>query len=133
MAISSWGPPERVPFLAVPMATVMKLLDIPPRAPGTPGPMSRPTPAAIGGLLEGGGFSDVEIDELEITFEFSSPEEFTRHVQAIAAPIASLVHPQPPEVQQRVWAAVTDAARAHASEDGGVRLSNLVLVATGRA
>ena len=52
MAISSWGPPERVPFLAVPMGTVMKLLDVPPPPPGTPGPMSRPTPAAIGGLLE---------------------------------------------------------------------------------
>ena len=133
MAISSWGPPERVPFMALPTATVMKLLEVPPPPPGTPGPMSRPTPAAIGGLLEGGGFSDVEVDELEVTLEYDSAEEFTRSVQALAPPITNLVKPHPPEVQQQVWQAVTDSARAHASDDGSVRLTNLVLVAAGRS
>jgi SAM-dependent methyltransferase len=37
MAISSWGPPERVPMLALPMGTVMKRLNVPPPSPGTPG------------------------------------------------------------------------------------------------
>jgi SAM-dependent methyltransferase len=133
MAISSWGPPERVPFMALPMGTVMKLLEVPPPPPGTPGPMSRPTPAAIGGLLEGGGFSDVEVDELEVTFEYDSPEEFTRSVQALAPPITNLVKPHPPKVQQQVWRAVTDSARAHAADDGSLRLTNLVLIAAGCA
>src|SRR5205809_2950123 len=65
MAISSWGPPERVPFLAIPMGTAMRKLDVPPPPPGTPGPMSRPTPDAIGGLLEGAGFSNIEVEEGE--------------------------------------------------------------------
>jgi SAM-dependent methyltransferase len=133
MAISSWGPPERVPFIAVPMATAMKLLDVPPPPPGRPGPLSRPTPAAIGGLLEGGGFSDVEVDELEVTFEYDSAEEFTRCVQALVPPITALVKPHPPEVQNQVWQAVTDAARAYVSEDGSLRMTNLVLVAAGQA
>ena len=133
MAISSWGPPERVPFLSVPMGTVMRVLDVPPPPPGTPGPMSRPTPEAIGGLLEGGGFTDVEVDELEVSFEWDSAEELTRFVQEIAPPIYNLINPQPPEVQRDCWQAITDAVRAHASDDGSVRFSNLVLVAAGRA
>jgi enediyne biosynthesis protein CalE5 len=133
MAISSWGPPERVPFMAVPMGTVMKVLEVPPPPPGRPGPLSRPTPAAIGGLLEGGGFSDVEVDELEITFEYDSAEEFTRSVQELVPPITNLVKSHPPEVQHQVWQAVTDAARAYVSEDGSLRLTNLVLVAAGQA
>jgi len=133
MAISSWGPPERVPFMAVPMGTVMKVLEVPPPPPGRPGPLSRPTPAAIGGLLEGGGFSDVEVDQLEITFEYDSAEEFTRSVQELVPPITNLVKSRPPEVQQQVWQAVTDAARAHVSGDGSLRLTNLVLVAAGQA
>ena len=133
MAISSWGPPERVPFLSVPMGAVMKVLDVPPPPPGTPGPLSRPTPEAIGGLLEGGGFSDVEVEELEVSFEWDSAEEVTHFVQEIAPPIYNLVNPQPPEVQRDCWQAITDAVRAHASDDGRVRLSNLVLVAAGRA
>ena len=63
-AISSWGPPDRVPMLGVPMRTVMTRLDVPPPPPGTPGPLSRPTPEAIGSILEGGGFSDVQVEEL---------------------------------------------------------------------
>jgi SAM-dependent methyltransferase len=133
MAISSWGPPERVPFIAGPMATVRKLLELPPPPPDTPGPLSRPTPGAIGGLLAGGGFTDIEVDELEVTFEYDSVEEFTRSVQELVPPVANLVKSHPPEVQQRVWQAVTDATRPHASEDGSVRLTNLVLVAAGQA
>lgn len=132
MAISSWGPPERVPFLA-PMSTAMQVLKVPPPLPGRPGPLSRPTPAAIGALLEGGGFSDIEVDELEITFEYASAEEFTRSVQEIAAPVANLVKPYPAELQREVWQAVTDAARAYASEDGSLRMTNLVLLAAGQA
>ena len=132
-AISSWGPPDRVPMLGVPMRTVMTRLDVPPPPPGTPGPLSRPTPEAIGSILEGGGFSDVQVEELELDFEYDSPEEFTRFVREIAPPISNLMKSHPPEVQDETWAAITDAIRAHAGHDGKVRIKNLVLVAAGRA
>jgi SAM-dependent methyltransferase len=133
MAISSWGPPDRVPFLAVPMRTALQRLEVPPPPPGTPGPLSRPTPEAIGGLLEGGGFSDVQVEEADVTFEWESPEEFTTFIKEIAPPISSLIAPHPPDVQEATWNAITEAIRAHASDGGAVRLSNLVLLASGRA
>src|SRR5262245_22536313 len=74
MAISSWGEPDRVPFLSIPMRTAMERLDVPPPPAGTPGPLSRPTPDVIGGLLEGGGFSKVAVEEDDGTFEFDPPE-----------------------------------------------------------
>ena len=133
MAISSWGPPERVPMLSVPMRTVMTRLNVPPPPPGTPGPLSRPTAEAIGGLLEGGGFKDVEVEELEIGMDWDSPEEFARFVQEIAPPVSALMADHPQEVQDETWAAVVEAARERAGEDGKVHLKNLVLVAAGRA
>src|SRR3954469_13863320 len=74
MAISSWGTPERVPFLSIPMRTAMTRLDVPPPPPGTPGPLSRPTPEALGGLLEGGRFGDVDVEETQVSFEWSPPQ-----------------------------------------------------------
>src|SRR5207249_3916002 len=74
MAISSWGPPDKVPMVALPMITVLNHLQLPPPPPGTPGPLSRPTPEAIGGLLEGGGFSGVEVEEMQLEFTWDSPE-----------------------------------------------------------
>jgi SAM-dependent methyltransferase len=132
-AISSWGPPERVPFLAVAMGTAMSKLDVPPPPPGTPGPLSRPTEEAIGGLLEGGGFSDVEVQELELVFPFESADEYVMYTKAIAAPIVALISPHPEDVQGETWDAIADAAREHADDDGRINFSNQVLVAAGQA
>jgi SAM-dependent methyltransferase len=133
MAISSWGEPDRVPFLSIPLRTAMERLDVPPPRPGTPGPLSRPTPAAIGGLLEGGGFSEVVVEQDEVTFEFDSPEHFTAYVRAIAAPIRAMIERHAGEAQEEVWDAIT---RAAAEAGGGSRplsLSNAVLLASGAA
>lgn len=132
MAISSWGPPERVPFLAIPMRTAMERLQVPPPPPGTPGPLSRPTPEALGGLLEAGGFSDVEVEEAEVTHEWQSPEEFTTFIKEIAPPISALIAPHPPEVQEETWAAITEAVR-QAAAGGEVAFTGLALLAAGRA
>ena len=133
MAISSWGPPERVPFLSVAMGTVMRKLDILPPPPGTPGPMSRPTTDALGGLLEGGGFSDVSVEEIEVPWEFESPEQATACTRDIAAPINAMLEPHPAEVQEEAWAEVTAAFREHAVEGGRVLLPSVSLLASGRA
>jgi SAM-dependent methyltransferase len=133
-AISSWGPPERVPFLGVAMKTAMEKLDVPRPPPGTPGPLSRPTPEAIGGLLEGGGFSGVEVEELEVTFELESPEEYTEFTLAMAAPIKAMLAPHPEEVQRETRDAITEAAReASSGENGQVQFTNQVLIAAGQA
>jgi SAM-dependent methyltransferase len=132
MAISSWGTPDQVPFLSIPMRTAMTRLDVPPPPPGTPGPLSRPTPEALGGLLEGGGFSDVEVEQTDVAFDWDSPEDFTTFIKEIAPPISAMINPQPPEVQEETWQAITDAVR-DAAGDGPVRLENVVLMAAGRA
>lgn len=133
MAIASWGTPEQVPFLAIPMRTAMSRLGVQPPPPGTPGPLSRPTPEAIGGLLEGGGFSDVAVEEADATFELESAEEFATFIREIAPPITAMMASHPEEEQKATWDAITEAAREQADDNGRLRLSNVVLMASGRA
>jgi ubiquinone/menaquinone biosynthesis C-methylase UbiE len=132
-AISSWGPPERVPFIAIGMNTAIDKLGLPAPPPGTPGPMSRPTADAIGGLLEGGGFTGIEVAELVATFELDSAEEYTEYTKAIVAPLVAIISHQPEDVQKETWDAITEAAREAAGDDGRIKLSNQVLVAAGQA
>ncbi len=131
-AIASWGTPEQVPMLAIPMRTAMVRLGIEPPPPGTPGPLSRPTHEALGGLLEGGGFSDVQVEDTSVHLTWSSPEEFTTFIREIAPPITAMLAPHPPDVQEQTWAAITEAVR-EAAGDGPVELPNVVLMASGRA
>jgi SAM-dependent methyltransferase len=133
MAIASWGEPDQVPFLSIPMRTTMRRFGLAPPPAGTPGPLSRPTPAAIGGLLEGGGFSDVAVVQDEVTFEFDSPEHFTAYVRAIAAPIRALIAQHAAEAQEQAWDAITQAAADAAGGRGPLSLSNAVLRAAGTA
>jgi SAM-dependent methyltransferase len=133
IAISSWGEPDQVPFLSIPMRTTMKRFDVPPLPPERPGPLSRPTPEAIGGLLEGGGFSKVAVERDEVTFEFDSPEHFTAYVRAIAAPIRLMIEQHAGDAQEEAWDAITQAA---ADAGGGSRprsFSNVVLLASATA
>ena len=132
MAISSWGPPDRVPMLGVPMRTAMERLQVPPPPPGTPGPLSRPTPDAIRGLLEGGGFSDIEVEEADVALEWDSPEDFTTFVREIAPPISAMINPRPPEERAEIWAAITQAIGNFADNSGRVRLSNQAWLASGK-
>jgi len=131
-AISSWGPPEKVPFLAIPMGTAMKALDVPPPPPGTPGPLSRPTPEALGGLLEGGGFSDVQVEEAEVTFHLDSPEEFSTFTREMAAPIRKMIDESSSDPEE-TWGQITEAVRGVGDDDGTVTFKNMVLLASGTA
>jgi SAM-dependent methyltransferase len=133
MAISSWGEPDQVPFLSIPMRTTMQRLSVPPPPAGTPGPLSRPTPAALGGLLEGGGFSKVAVEQDEVTFEFDSPEHFTAYVRAIAAPIRAMIEQHASGAQEEAWDAITRAAADAGGGTKRLRLSNTVLLASGTA
>jgi len=132
-AVSSWGPPERAPMLGLPLRVVLDVLGEEPPPPGTPGPLSRPTPEAIGGLLDGGGFSDVQTEDVDVGFEWTSPEEFAVYIRDVVAPITKMVEAHPPDEQEQAWNAVADSVRDHAEADGKIRLANQVLFAVGAA
>jgi SAM-dependent methyltransferase len=133
IAISSWGEPDQVPFLSIPMKTTRTRLNVPPPPAGTPGPLSRPTPAALAALLEGGGYSNIAVEQADVTFEFDSAEQFTAYVRAIAAPIRAMIEKYAGDAQDEAWDAITQAAAKAAGGAGPLSLSNVVLLASGTA
>src|SRR5918999_2130096 len=133
MAIASWGTPEQVPFLAIPMQTAIQRLDAEPPPPGTPGPLSRPTPEALGGLLEGGGFADIDVEEAEVSFEWESAAELVAMVKDTVPPLVAMIEKNAPDNPDAAWNAILEAVEERASDDGTVKFSNLVLLAVRRA
>jgi enediyne biosynthesis protein CalE5 len=132
-SISSWGTAEQAPMIGRPMKTAIDFLGLDPPPPGLPGPLSRPTPEALGGLLEGGGFSDVQAEEMDLEFEWSSPEDYGIYVRDVIAPVTRMVESQPEDVQPKAWKAIEDDIRPFAGDDGSVRLSHRILLASGQA
>jgi ubiquinone/menaquinone biosynthesis C-methylase UbiE len=133
LSVSSWARPERVPLIAIPMQTASRCLGVPPPPPGAPGPFARPTSEALRSLLEDSGFSDVEAEEQEVTFEWPSPEAFSAFARETLPPVRAMTAGHSPEAQDETWQAIAEAVRDVSAPDGAVRLSNVALLAVGRA
>jgi enediyne biosynthesis protein CalE5 len=133
MAIASWGPPDKALMFGLTMGTLVRTIGITPPPPGSPGPLARPTREAIAGLLEGGGFSNVEVEETDVVFDVESPEEFVTYMREIAPPITAALSQFPEDIQEKGWAAIREAAREHAGGDKPFKLSNQALLAVGEA
>jgi hypothetical protein len=91
------------------------------------------TAGALQAALEDAGFSEVETEEAEVTFEWHSPEAFSAFVQETLPPVKAMTAGRSLDAQDQLWAAVAEAGRAATSADGRVRLSNTALLAVGRA
>lgn len=124
LAAAVWAAPPQVPLITTTMETLRRELGLPPPPPGIPGPFS----LAEEGTLEQGliraGFQGVRSERVSVTFDWASPEEYTRFQQDIAAPAAALLAKETPERRAAVWRAVTEAARRDAGADGRVRMTN---------
>jgi len=132
LAAAVWGPAPKVPLISVAMGTVREQVQAPPPPPGMPGPFSLADVTILEQALGETGFSEVRSERFSVTFEWPSPEDYTRFHQAIAAPIIAIVAAQPVERRAAIWQAVTEAARTHAGPVGAVRMTNEVLCVAAR-
>jgi SAM-dependent methyltransferase len=122
LAAAVWGPPQAVQF-AAPVPVIRAELGLPP-PPAGPGPFALADANQLVGLVQAAGLSDVRTGTVTATYEVSSAERCTRWLRDVAPPITALVDAQPPEVQERVWAKVTNAWAPYTTADGRVRLEN---------
>jgi SAM-dependent methyltransferase len=67
--------PERNRFFSVPISIIRTNAELPPPAPGSPGPFSA---VGLGDLLEAAGFSDVDVHRVEAPLELADAAECTR-------------------------------------------------------
>ena len=130
LAAAVWGPPGTVQF-AAPVPVIRAELQLPPPPAGIPGPFALADAAQLAELVEAAGFTDVQTGTVTAIYQTDSAELATRWLRAVAPPISSLVDGRPPEVQDRVWAKVTQAWAPYTTSDGRVRLENQAVWVTG--
>jgi SAM-dependent methyltransferase len=130
LAAAVWGPPGTVQF-AAPVPVIRAELQLPPPPAGIPGPFALADVGQLAALVEAAGFTDVQSGTVTAIYQTGSPELATRWLREVAPPIASLVDGHPPEVQERVWAKVTQAWAPYTTADGRVRLENQAVWVTG--
>lgn len=122
LSAATWGEPPKVPYISLAMSTVGRCLRAPPPQPGIPGPFSLSDPNALEKAFTTAGFINIQSNRLTVTFQWSSPGDYTRFIQDIGAPIRALMASEPAERQTSIWQAVTEAVGPYVAQDGVVRL-----------
>jgi len=107
--------PERNGFFSVPIGIIRRRAQLPPPAPGLPGPFSSVT---IGDQLEAAGFRDVEVHRLAAPLELSSAAECTRLERESFGALHQMLAGLPLEEQQEAWAEIEAALGEFEAPDG---------------
>jgi SAM-dependent methyltransferase len=116
-------------FFAVPIAIIRERAQLPPPAPGLPGPFSA---TGIGGLLEEAGFHEVEVERVEAPIRLESAAECTRLERESFGALHQMLGGLEPDAQAGVWAEI-EAALARFEGPAGFVGPCALLVATATA
>jgi len=132
LSAAVWSAPSKVPWLDLAFTTVRKMIDAPAPPPATPGPFALADVESLKQSFSQAGFKDIKINTFQITFEFDSPESYTKLHQATATRIHAMLANQTEEVKNRVWNSITEAVWQYADSHGRVNLDNEVICIVGR-
>ena len=132
LSAAVWSTPSKVPLIDLAFASVRKQINAPAPPPGTPGPFALADIEALKQSFSQAGFKDIKIDTIQITFEFDSPESYTRLHQQTAMRIHEMLANQIEEVKKQAWNSITEAAWQYADSHGRVNLDNEAICIVGR-
>jgi SAM-dependent methyltransferase len=129
-AVSTWGPPDRVRFLALTREIVGRHVALPLPDPTAPGLSALPTPEALRRVFAAAGFVDTKVIDVTVPFEAASPAAFWDAQEGGCGPILGVLATLPEATRQAIR---EDAIRTVDAmfPDGAVRLESEALVAAG--
>jgi ubiquinone/menaquinone biosynthesis C-methylase UbiE len=132
LSAAVWSTPSKVPLIDLAFGSVRKQINAAPPPPGTPDPFALADIETLKKLFSQAGFKDIKTGTFQITFEFDSPESYTKYIQQTATRIHNMLANQTEEVKNRAWDSITEAVWQYADSHGRVNLDNEVICIVGR-
>src|SRR3954451_6849015 len=127
-----YSTPEANGFFSIPVSIIRRRAQLPPPAPGHPGPFSLGAPGVIEASLERAGFTGVEVRRVAAPLRLPSTAEFVRFAResfgALHQMLAGLSEPE----QEEAWSEIERELSRYESA-GGFEGPCELLVAAGTA
>jgi SAM-dependent methyltransferase len=109
--------PDRNRFFSIPIGIIRQRAELPPPAPGLPGPFSA---AGLGDLLDAAGFTEVEIRRVEAPLLLTSAAECTRLERESFGALHQMMSSLTEAEREETWAEVEAALGEFEGPDGFV-------------
>jgi len=98
--------PDRNGFFSIPIGIIRRRAELPPPAPGLPGPFSA---ANLGDLLEAAGFDDVEVHRVEAPLQLGSAAECAQLERESFGALHQMLSGLSASEQDEAWAEIEEA------------------------
>jgi SAM-dependent methyltransferase len=107
--------PERNRFFSVPISIIRTNAELPPPAPGLPGPFSA---VGLGDMLEAAGFRDVEVHRVEAPLELADAAECARLERESFGALHQMLAGLTESEREATWAQIEVALREFEGPEG---------------
>jgi ubiquinone/menaquinone biosynthesis C-methylase UbiE len=131
-ATSVWEvEPKGRPLASLATAVAREMFELPSPRPEAPS-LSGSAGNAIKKEMIHAGFTDVRVEAMTLTLEFSSAEECNQYLMDVSPEHAALLSDRSPGQQADYRQRLAERLRQHVIADGSVRIPNVTLCAVGR-
>ena len=98
-----YSTPERNGFFSIPVSIIRSVAELPPPAPGLPGPFSLGAPGVIEEAYRAAGFGEVEVRTVDAPVRFDSAAECVRFERESFGALHAMLAGVAAEQHERVW------------------------------
>jgi len=128
VAVVVFSTPERNSWGAIPASIIRRRAQLPPPAPGQPGPFGLGAPGVLEGIFREAGFADAEIRAVPVPHRTASAAEYVRVAREAFGGFNAMMAHLPPEERESVWNEVEGSMRGFETP-GGFEVPGECLVA----
>ena len=118
-AAAVWAEPANVPQLNIVMSIVRQYLELPLHPSETLGPFSLADFNKLNNFLLEAKFNNIKSENIQVTFEFDSAEDYVSFTQDIAAPVNMMLANETAENRAEIWNIVADTVKSQYMKDNG--------------
>jgi hypothetical protein len=113
-----YSTPERNGFFSVPVSIVRRRAQLPPPAPGLPGPFSLGQPGAIEDELGRAGFTEIDVRRVDAPVRMPSAAECLRFERESFGALHQMLSGLDEDGRRAAWDEIGEALRAFEGADG---------------
>lgn len=119
-------------FFSLPVSIISKQAQLPPPAPGQPGPFSLADPEVLERDLTKAGFHDIKVEVIDAPVRLTSAAECTRFERESFGALHQMLSTMTFEDQNTVWDEIESALGQFETDDGFIGPCELVIVGATR-
>jgi ubiquinone/menaquinone biosynthesis C-methylase UbiE len=133
VALAVWDEPEVNPWATIPTRALVELGHTDPPDPTAPGMFSMSEPGRLQALLEEGGFTEIEVESIDVTADRDVLEVYLDETTDLSVPFAEVRERLAPEEWPAVVEKVRELTAPFAQSDGTLRMPGRALGAAASA